>query len=196
MPYRTSRRVLSRKSGTDRRVQKTQRSLHEALFGLVREKDYDDIPVHEILDRANVGRSTFYAHFGGKDELLASGIEHMVARSDRRSITSFSLTVFEHHDQHRRTGRMTQKTRTRLHDRLRAVVAERVREDLQQSMGPDPGGPKVPMDLLAEFVASTFVVVLDWWLDTRSPLAPAEVNDLFYSLVACALPGGSEKSQP
>jgi AcrR family transcriptional regulator len=176
-------------------VQRTQRSLHEALFGLVREKDYDDIAVHEILDRANVGRSTFYAHFGGKDELLASGIEHMVARSDRKSITSFSLTVFEYHDQHRRTGSMTQKTRTVLHDRLRAVIAERVREDVQQSMWSHPGGPMVPADLLAQFVASTFVVVLDWWLDTRSPLAPAEVNDLFSSLVARALAGRSEKTQ-
>jgi AcrR family transcriptional regulator len=177
-------------------VQKTQRSLHEALFGLVREKDYDDIPVHDILERANVGRSTFYAHFGGKDELLASGIEHMVTRSDRRSMTSFSLTVFEHHDQHRRTGSMTPKTLTLLHDRLRAVVAERVREDVQQSMWSHPGGPIVPVDLLAQFVASTFVVVLDWWLDTRSPLAPAEVNDLFCSLVARALQGRSDKSQP
>jgi hypothetical protein len=44
----------------DRRIQKTQRLLHEALFSLIHEKSYDAIVVKEILDRANVGRSTFY----------------------------------------------------------------------------------------------------------------------------------------
>src|SRR5215469_931964 len=47
----------------DRRVQRTRDLLHEALGSLIREKPYDEIAVKEILDRANVGRSTFYLHF-------------------------------------------------------------------------------------------------------------------------------------
>jgi AcrR family transcriptional regulator len=81
---RTERPVLSRKSPRDSRVQRTQRALHEALIGLVREKDYDRIAVREILARAHVGRSTFYAHFADKDELLVKGIEQILARSDSR----------------------------------------------------------------------------------------------------------------
>jgi len=53
----------------DRRIQKTKSLLHEALGSLIREKPYDAIVVQEILDRANVGRSTFYMHFSDKDDL-------------------------------------------------------------------------------------------------------------------------------
>jgi hypothetical protein len=57
----------------DRRIRGTQKSLHDALISLVFEKNYDSITVQEILDRADVGRAKFYAHFKGKDELLISG---------------------------------------------------------------------------------------------------------------------------
>ena len=62
----------------DRRVQKTQGLLREALVSLIHEKSYNAIAVKEILDRANVGRSTFYTHFRDKDELLVSGIHEMM----------------------------------------------------------------------------------------------------------------------
>src|SRR5262245_36474464 len=62
----------------DRRIQKTQKLLHEALACLIREKPYESIVVKEILDRANVGRSTFYAHFRDKDDLLVSAIHDML----------------------------------------------------------------------------------------------------------------------
>jgi AcrR family transcriptional regulator len=62
----------------DRRIQKTKSVLHEALGSLIREKPYDAIVVQEILDRANVGRSTFYMHFRDKDDLLAGGIHDMI----------------------------------------------------------------------------------------------------------------------
>src|SRR5258706_11054555 len=63
--------------GVDRRIRRTQRSLHEALISLVLEKNYDLITVQEILDRADVGRSMFYPHFDGKDELLISGTHEL-----------------------------------------------------------------------------------------------------------------------
>ena len=57
----------------DRRIRRTQKSLHDALIALVLRKNYDLITIQEILDRADVGRATFYSHFKGKDELLISG---------------------------------------------------------------------------------------------------------------------------
>ena len=98
----------------DRRIQKTQKLLHEALGSLIREKPYDEIVVKEILDRANVGRSTFYTHFKDKDELLASGIHEMlkaihsaelpVSGKKHERIIRFSLPVFEHIGRHRQAG--------------------------------------------------------------------------------------------
>lgn len=55
---------------TDRRVRRTKSLLHQALIELMLERGYDRISVRDILHRADVGRSTFYAHFRDKDDLL------------------------------------------------------------------------------------------------------------------------------
>ena len=54
----------------DRRVNRTIESLRNALIELIVEKHYDSITVQDIIDRANVGRSTFYTHFRDKEDLL------------------------------------------------------------------------------------------------------------------------------
>ncbi|WP_280247131.1 TetR/AcrR family transcriptional regulator [Nocardia abscessus] len=54
----------------DRRVRRTRALLHRALIELMVERAYDRITVRDILARADVGRSTFYAHYRDKDDLL------------------------------------------------------------------------------------------------------------------------------
>src|SRR3990172_8985094 len=61
----------------DRRVQKTRKLLQDALIELVAEKGYETVTIQELLDRANVGRSTFYAHFQDKDQLLHSILDRL-----------------------------------------------------------------------------------------------------------------------
>ena len=61
----------------DRRVQRTRKLLQDALIDLVAEKGYVAVTIQEILDRANVGRSTFYAHFQDKDQLLHSILDRL-----------------------------------------------------------------------------------------------------------------------
>jgi AcrR family transcriptional regulator len=58
---------------TDRRVRRTRDQLRRALVELVLEKGYQKVTVQDILDRADIGRSTFYAHYQSKDDLLLSG---------------------------------------------------------------------------------------------------------------------------
>ena len=81
MPRRSSggRRSLKepRLRLTDRRVHRTRRLLHKALMSLILEKKYEFITVQEVLDRADVGRSTFYMHFQDKDDLLFSGFQYL-----------------------------------------------------------------------------------------------------------------------
>ena len=71
-------------------MRRTKSSLHGALIGLAREKPYPAIAVKEILNRANVGRSTFYTHFRDKDDLLESGIHEVLqpARNGARSLSA------------------------------------------------------------------------------------------------------------
>ena len=63
---------------TDRRSRRTRQLIADAFVGLMLQKRYDDITVQDILDRADVGRSTFYAHFTDKENLLLSEIEHVI----------------------------------------------------------------------------------------------------------------------
>ncbi len=71
----------------DRRVQKTRKLLQDALIEIVAEKGYESVSVREILDKANVGRSTFYAHFQDKDQLLRSildGLDELFEQHKKR----------------------------------------------------------------------------------------------------------------
>jgi len=63
-----------KKNTPDRRTQKTKTALAEALKQLILEKGYDAITIQDIIDKANTGRSTFYAHYEGKDQLLVGNI--------------------------------------------------------------------------------------------------------------------------
>ena len=47
---------------------------------LIQEKPIDEITVQEVLDRASVGRSTFYLHFKDKDDLLFAQLEQFLER--------------------------------------------------------------------------------------------------------------------
>jgi AcrR family transcriptional regulator len=173
-------------SGKDRRVQKTRALLLEALGSLIREKPFDAIVVKEILHRANVGRSTFYTHFRDKDELLVSGIHDMLRQSATTGrfpatrgerIIGFSLPIFEHIDRHRRADGTGAAGWAVVHERLRQVLGDRIAAETAVASS------RIPADLLVRYVTSNFIVVLDWWVESRSPLSPAEVDALFRALV-------------
>jgi len=180
----------------DRRVQKTQALLHGALASLIHEKSYDDIAVKEILARANVGRSTFYTHFRDKDELLERGIRD-VLRADEMApptrstgladrILRFSQPIIEHIERYRGVGDspVGAQGQAVVHEHLQRVLVDLIADDLRWAgRCSQEGGSKVPCDLLAQHVASTFLLVLEWWLESGNPLPSREVNDLFRALM-------------
>lgn len=57
----------------DRRVRKTREALYSAFVALVAERGYDGFSIQDLLDEADVGRTTFYAHFKAKEDLLQFG---------------------------------------------------------------------------------------------------------------------------
>ncbi|NNE40856.1 MAG: TetR family transcriptional regulator [Marinicaulis sp.] len=59
----------------DRRVRRTRRAIFDAFRELVLSRRYDEIRVGDIIEAADVGKSTFYEHFTNKDDVLLSSIE-------------------------------------------------------------------------------------------------------------------------
>lgn len=146
----------------DRRVARTRRALLDALIAMVIEQGWDTVEVRDLCERADVGRSTFYAHFGDKEALLVSGLDDL--RAMLRSLhppgappLGFVLTLASHAEEQRRLFRAIAGRRSGavVQTRFRGMIGELVREDL-------PGDA-----LTAEFVAGGVFSALSWWIDQR-----------------------------
>src|SRR6185436_15529305 len=91
----------------DRRIRRSQLLLQNALLALLKEKRYEDISVQDIIERADVARSTFYVHYVDKDDLLTGrdGIfaenlgQQLTAHSGMQSAPAFSSRVWFYHIQ-------------------------------------------------------------------------------------------------
>jgi AcrR family transcriptional regulator len=182
----------------DRRVRRTQKLLHRALISLVLERNYDSITIQEILDRADIGRSTFYAHFKSKDELLISGIRELrdtlesAVQSERspskrhEAVVGFSLAMFQHASEYGEVYHALLNTqgwpifRQRLEEMLDEMIRRESKTQIQRLKKPDSD---VPVDLFVHYLTAAFFSVLTWWLGRRSRLTPAQINEIFRSLV-------------
>lgn len=178
----------------DRRVARTRRALHQALISLIVRKGYEAVTIQEIIDEADIGRATFYAHYRGKEDLLRGGFEalRVELKTARRSVSTrrgteqdgplaFSLAMFEHACAYREIYRAMLGGRgsTVAIDEIRRVLAELVKEDLSR-VGDDGA---VPRELLMQFVVDTFVTVLRWCLERKPKVTSSEVDAVFRHLV-------------
>ncbi len=184
---------------TDRRVQRTRRTLREALVALILERGWEETSVQDVCDRADVGRSTFYTHFADKEELLLSGFDnlrkelraHAVAAGPGRRVLGFARVLIEHAQDNLRLFRalIGKRSGQAVQKHFRQVVIDLVRADLA---GAVPQGPR--LEAAVHYLAGAFVEVVIWWLDTRTGLQPADLEQLVQQLttpVVSALRGQS-----
>ncbi|MDB5561613.1 MAG: hypothetical protein JWN11_1031 [Hyphomicrobiales bacterium] len=134
----------------DRRIRKTQEALYSALVALIVTKGYEATTVQDVLDSADVGRSTFYARFPSKEALLEFGFErlrqeldkHMANRGPERF--SFLRPLLLHAKAHAGLyAALLDGTGGRLVEaRLSTLIADLIRRDLDR-LGADPGDDAV-----------------------------------------------------
>ena len=182
----------------DRRVRRTRESLHKALISLALEKHYDSITVQEVLDRADVGRSTFYTHFQSMDELLISGIQelrttlHAALENQRKSakrhenVIAFSRAMFDHASGYRSVYFALLNTGAWpiVRQQLQIVLEELIRRECKAEIARlKTANSDVPVDLFVHYLTSAFFGVLIWWMDRRSRLTPSQIDEAFRSLV-------------
>ena len=175
----------------DRRSQRTRRMLGDALMRLMLEKRYDTITVQEIIDLANVGRSTFYAHYLDKEDLRQSAIAELVATLGRhmdqtaggnRIIPSLELlrhvrdspAVYRAVVRGRAIEPVFKSTQTQLSQYVEARLARRL---------PSGQAPTVPLPVVAQYVAGALLTLFQWWLDREMPESPEQLDEYFLQLI-------------
>jgi AcrR family transcriptional regulator len=162
-------------------------------MSLILRKGYEAITIQDIIDEADVGRSTFYGHYTGKVDLLRSGFQTLRAQLADTQRTArakadgsqdqplgFSLAMFEHASQYADIYRALVGGRGGVVavNEIRQVLSELVRKE--PSAGQDDRA--VSRELVVQFVVGTFLTVLTWWLERKPGLAPPQVDAMFRRL--------------
>ena len=180
----------------DRRQRKTREAIFEALMELLSKKDFGRITVGEIIEQADVGRATFYAHFETKDDLLKALCEELfchifdaVEGHTHRHIFDCQAPdcVFEHlfrhlqrNDQHilqLLSGQNNELFLRYFKSNLRRLI------ESQLPMFAPRKNEKLPDSFWMDHVASTFVETLRWWIENGLEQSPETITEYFFLAV-------------
>jgi AcrR family transcriptional regulator len=199
--------VVRTRKKDDRRVHRTQQLLRTALVSLIEEKGFEALTVQDIIDRANVGRATFYAHFDNKEDLLVSGLDglravlkglqrqaHMRTPSSDERLFAFSHEMFAHIAEYRKVFRamVGKRSGALVQQLLQKIVVDLVRDDLKAIVGRGDDR-SAPAEAVVQFVTGGFFALAMLWAAGRLPLSVEEVNALFRRL---AMPGVNATLRP
>jgi AcrR family transcriptional regulator len=171
---------------TDRRSQRTRHLLGAALVELIREKDYGTITVSDIIERANVGRSTFYAHYRDKDALFVGELDRVIEILSQRIPGQEEIPFFPSLGLFRHVGEEFELYKSLLWTpgidllikHLQKSISQRVEQGLQNS------GRKfeIPHPVLASFIAGSFLTLLKWWLENKMIYSAEQMDETFRKL--------------
>jgi AcrR family transcriptional regulator len=184
-----------REHKTDRRSRRSRRLIVDALLALMLEKRFDRITVQEIIERADVGRSTFYAQFRNKEDVLQGEIERVFGQLHERHAAATaepadrllpSLELFRH----------VQETKPLYPALVRGLaldphyqaVQRSLRDAVAQQLALTAGSRElaVPAEIVADYLAGAFLTLVHWWLEQGATHSPEQMAAYFQQL---AMPG-------
>lgn len=176
----------------DRRVLRSRRQFRAALLSLLEEKDYHQITVQEIAERADLNRVTFYFHYKDKDALLVQTIQALYDDLDaaqERPINILAwnkqdaLLTFQHIAQYARLYRalLTDHGTMSLIGQLIDHFAEIAQDEESARLLPDVQ-PPVPLAMVEHFYAGAFVALARWWLVNQMPYSAEQMAQFMHQL--------------
>jgi AcrR family transcriptional regulator len=198
---------MSRKSPpparkVDPRVERTQDSLGDALIRLMHEKPFESITVQEVLDRARVGRSTFYAHFRDKDDLFLTQSDHffhhlanvLSERGEASDRVAPVRELFAH------VGEVSVFYKAliesgKIHEVMELAQGHFARgiERRIVELATEKAISSASRAALSHALAGALLSMLTWWLDHRMRVSPAEMDDLYHQMVWSGVSGAGDK---
>ncbi len=175
----------------DQRTRRTHERLGCALVQIIAEKPIDDITVQEVLDRAAVGRSTFYLHFRGKDDLLFSQLEMFLetmstalSRQKEESNRLVAVTeMFAHIGGQNKMYRALGESGhlNDFFDLAQDFFARGIAQRLKES-GKVPKLAQRELAIRAVSLAGSLLSLLRWWIDRGAKEPPREMDELFHRI--------------
>jgi AcrR family transcriptional regulator len=186
----------------DRRAQRTRELLQKALIDLVGERGYDVITIQDIVDRANVGRTTFYLHYSSKVELFMSCHEAIVSEFRSGPLRPHPLSREELLSPAAPSGmtaayRHLKEVWVRLYPIFRGkdgpLILRRIRDWSAQEIEANlraafvEADSTIPLDVLANYLAGAQIALVQWWLEKRRPNTPESVAQAFHRLQRAAV---------
>ncbi len=185
----------------DRRIQRTRELLRSSMVSLIRERGFETLTVQDIIDRANVGRSTFYAHFKSKDDLLTGSVEMMRSTlrraqlraragsgSSRERLFAFAHELFTHVEQHRDVfaAMVGKRSGTMFQQHLHRMLADVVREDVGL-VASRKKRDSMQVEAAVQFVAGGLLGLLVTWQDEMMRLTADDLDALFRRMAVPAV---------
>ena len=184
-----------------RQVQRTRDLLQKALIELIGERGYDAITIQDIVDRANVGRTTFYLHYQSKDDLFTSCHETIVSEFhfgplyplSRKELLSPEappgmISAYRHLEDARTLlypifqGKDSLMILRRI---LRDWSAQEIEASLRAAFAETAS--TIPVDVLANYLAGAQIALVQWWLEKRQPHTPETLAQTFHRLQRAAI---------
>lgn len=180
----------------DRRQIKTRDAIFTAFQGLLEKKSYNHITVQDIIDEANIGRSTFYAHFETKDDLLKALCRELFGHitksaaeqdhglySNEKAPQSVFCHLLQHLQKNDRNilGLLSCESSEIFLPYFRDSLNELIETQFIQQQ--PLHHQELPRDFLVNHISGSFVEMVLWWLKSRKTYTPEELDRYFRAVI-------------
>jgi len=173
----------------DERVRRTRARLGSALVELIHERPFNEVTVQEVLDRASVGRSTFYLHFRDKNDLLLSQLETFLDRmcapfdqGDSHRVLPVAEMFAHIGGQNRLYRALSEAGRLDdFFDLAKGYFARAIEQRLRASRS---GTDRLTHDLSAcsHALAAGLIALLEWWVARGAKETPRSMDEIFHRM--------------
>lgn len=175
----------------DRRSQRTRHLLSGAFVELLREKGYSAISVSDIIERANIGRSTFYSHYRDKDDLFVNELDRVIEVLSHQIPEQEEMPFFPSLGLFRHVGEQYELYKALLWtpgmDMLIKHMQKSLSHRIEQGFQESEMEYQVPIPVMANFIAGSFLTLLKWWLENKMVYSPEQMDEIFKKLTLAGM---------
>lgn len=182
----------------DRRQRKTRESIFYAFIDLLSNQQYNQITVADIIEKADIGRATFYSHFETKDYLLKEMCEELfchlfdsmkIEQTKHRHIFDCDIhdSVFLHLLKHiqNNDNNILKLLSSQNNDLFLEYFKKNIKIFVTDniSLFPTPASSKFPESFWINHICTSFIETIKWWINNGMKESPQIISEYFYTVL-------------